>query len=225
MVSTTTAPSAVKPAAAAPAALYLKEEVQAAIDGIISYLTPNCELHRRVAKAFAEGDYRTVKRLASTNLSDSFSKAYMYLCSAPKLTPGTDNILAESARAAAFYCRQQTLQDLGQGAASVSHPGKAIASVLFALESLSTYEASKIFQQAFKHYQDGDVVELSTLALSKLDEPFLQAVRALAFSGEASTHLDSQEYLREAVVFTADAKEAEVLQNLSKIIEDNLKFL
>ncbi|NJO64801.1 MAG: hypothetical protein HC836_43720, partial [Richelia sp. RM2_1_2] len=54
-----------------------------------------------------------VKRLASTNLSDYYCKSLGYLGGALKLTPNTDTILAESARAAADFNREKVLSQLG----------------------------------------------------------------------------------------------------------------
>ncbi|WP_392533801.1 hypothetical protein [Nostoc sp. C117] len=67
--------------------------------------------------AFIEGDYQTVKRLAATNLSDNFCKSLGYLGGALKLTPNTDTILAESARAAAEFDKERTLKKLGNAIA------------------------------------------------------------------------------------------------------------
>lgn len=90
------------------------EKVQQAIDAILDTLgTPENDLHTEAYKAFRQGDYQTVKRLASTNLSDYYSKALGYLGGALKLTANTDTILAESARAAADFKREKTLQQLG----------------------------------------------------------------------------------------------------------------
>jgi hypothetical protein len=75
--------------------------------------TPETELHRKALAAFQDGDYQTVKRLASTHLSDYFCKALGYLGGALKLTPNTDTILAESARAAADFVKEKTLTRLG----------------------------------------------------------------------------------------------------------------
>jgi hypothetical protein len=59
------------------------------------------------------GVYQIVKRLAATNISDYYCKALGYLGGALKLTPNTDTILAESARAAADFVREKTLAQLG----------------------------------------------------------------------------------------------------------------
>lgn len=90
------------------------ERVNQAVNAIVEVLgTPETELHSKAYSAFANGDYQTVKRLASTNLSDYYCKALGYLGGALKLTPNTDTILAESARAAADFSREKTLNQLG----------------------------------------------------------------------------------------------------------------
>lgn len=94
------------------------EKVQQAIDAILDILgTPENELHKLAHEAFRRGDYQTVKRLASTNLSDYYCKALGYLGGALKLTPNTDTILAESARAAAEFTKEKTLHQLGDAIA------------------------------------------------------------------------------------------------------------
>ncbi|MEH2363569.1 hypothetical protein [Nostoc sp.] len=92
------------------------EQVNKAIEAILNVLDvpePGNDLHAKALSAFANGDYQTVKRLASTNLSDDYVKALGYLGGALKLTPNTDIILAESARAAADFARERTLRKLG----------------------------------------------------------------------------------------------------------------
>jgi len=90
------------------------EKVNEAIAAILKTLgSPETELHRKAIAAFQSGDHQTVKRLASTHLSDHYCKALGYLGGALKLTPNTDTILAESARSAADYVREQTLTRLG----------------------------------------------------------------------------------------------------------------
>lgn len=90
------------------------EKVQQAVDSILNTLgNPEKNLHTEAYEAFRQGDYQTVKRLASTNLSDYYVKSLGYLGGALKLTPNTDTILAESARAAADFAREKTLQQLG----------------------------------------------------------------------------------------------------------------
>ncbi|MDX2245067.1 MAG: hypothetical protein NW224_30690 [Leptolyngbyaceae cyanobacterium bins.302] len=74
---------------------------------------PESELHSKALTAFQSGDHQTVKRLASTHLSDYYCKALGYLGGALKLTPNTDTILAESARAAADFAKEKTLAQLG----------------------------------------------------------------------------------------------------------------
>lgn len=90
------------------------EKVNQAITAILETLgKPEVELHNKALTAFENGDHQTVKRLASTNLSDCYCKALGYLGGALKLTPNTDTILAESARAAADFSRERTLNQLG----------------------------------------------------------------------------------------------------------------
>lgn len=90
------------------------EKVNQAITAILETLgSPEIELHNRALAAFQSGDHQTVKRLASTHLSDYYCKALGYLGGALKLTPNTDTILAESARSAADYVREKALARLG----------------------------------------------------------------------------------------------------------------
>lgn len=94
------------------------ERVNQAISAILDTLgEPKTELHNRALTAFQGGDHQTVKRLASTNLSDYYCKSLGYLGGALKLTPNTDTILAESARAAADFARERTLARLGNAIA------------------------------------------------------------------------------------------------------------
>lgn len=103
--------------ATAPAA-FTTEQVQNAVDAILAVLgEPETDLHRQAFAAFTSGDHQTVKRLASTNLADYYCKALGYLGGALKLTPNTDTILAESARAAADFSREKTLKQLGNAIA------------------------------------------------------------------------------------------------------------
>jgi hypothetical protein len=95
------------------------EQVQKAVDAILEVLgQPETNLHSQALNAFNSGDHQTVKRLASTNLSDYYCKALGYLGGALKLTPNTDTILAESARAAADFSREKTLRHLGAAIAN-----------------------------------------------------------------------------------------------------------
>ncbi|BBD63340.1 hypothetical protein NIES2109_61900 (plasmid) [Nostoc sp. HK-01] len=94
------------------------EKVTAAVDAILEVLgTPETELHNKALAAFQSGDHQTVKRLASTNLSDYYVKALGYLGGALKLTPNTDTILAESARSAADFAKEKALKQLGEAIA------------------------------------------------------------------------------------------------------------
>ena len=90
------------------------ERVNQAIGEILSTLgDPESDLHQKAMAAFQAGDHQIVKRLASTHLSDYYCKALGYLGGALKLTPNTDTILAEAARAAADFVREKTLARLG----------------------------------------------------------------------------------------------------------------
>jgi len=94
-------------------------QVQQAVDAIIEVLgQPENNLHHEALTAFQSGDHQTVKRLASTNLSDYYCKALGYLGGALKLTPNTDTILAESARSAAEFVKEKTLHQLGAAIAN-----------------------------------------------------------------------------------------------------------
>lgn len=89
------------------------DKVNTAIQAILQVLgEPETELHQQALQAFQNGDYQAVKRLASTNLGDVYCKSLGYLGGALKLTPNTDTILAESARAAADHARQKALHYL-----------------------------------------------------------------------------------------------------------------
>ncbi len=91
------------------------EKVNLAVNAILEVLgNPENDLHSQALAAFESGDHQTVKRLAATNLSDYYCKALGYLGGALKLTPNTDTILAESARAAADFARERILQELGR---------------------------------------------------------------------------------------------------------------
>jgi hypothetical protein len=90
------------------------ERVNLAIAAILAVLgDPETDLHSEALSAFRRGDYPLVKRLSATHLSDSYCRALGYLGGALKLTPNTDTILAESARAAADFVREKTLTQLG----------------------------------------------------------------------------------------------------------------
>ena len=90
------------------------ERVQIAVKAIVDVLgEPQTDLHRRAFAAFERDDHQLVKRLASTNLSDYYCKSLGYLGGALKLTPNTDTILAEAARAAADFAKEKTLIWLG----------------------------------------------------------------------------------------------------------------
>lgn len=90
------------------------ERVNKAVEVILAALgEPEKDLHTEAFAAFQRGDHQIVKRLAATNLSDCYCKALGYLGGALKLTPNTDTILAESARAAADFVKEKTLAQLG----------------------------------------------------------------------------------------------------------------
>jgi hypothetical protein len=97
--------------ATAPA--FTAEKVQAAVDAILETLNDGITvLHGEALAAFKRGENDRVKRLASTNLADSYCRSLAYLGSALKLTPNTDTILAEAARAAADFAKERELQRL-----------------------------------------------------------------------------------------------------------------
>ncbi|MEP0914545.1 hypothetical protein NDI45_26950 [Leptolyngbya sp. GB1-A1] len=87
--------------------------VQNAVDVILKTLgEPQTAQQKQALKSFRDGDSTLIKRLSIANLQDNYIKCLGYLISAPKLTPQTDTILAESARAAADHVRDLTLTSL-----------------------------------------------------------------------------------------------------------------
>ncbi|MBD2083367.1 hypothetical protein [Leptolyngbya sp. FACHB-17] len=93
---------------------FTAEKVNKAVSAILETLgEPEADLHKNALEAFQRGDHATVKRLASTNLTDNFCKSLGYLGGALKLTPNTDTILAESARAACEHLKEKHLVKLG----------------------------------------------------------------------------------------------------------------
>lgn len=99
------------------------DRVQAAVEAILEVLgNPTNSLHSEAIAAFKAGNHSRVKRLASTNLGDHYCRSLGYLGSALKLTPNTDTILAESARAAADHAREQALLKLGEAIATALEP-------------------------------------------------------------------------------------------------------
>lgn len=74
---------------------------------------PRTNAQKEALEAFQESDANTIKRLSVLNLQDNYIKCLGYLVSAPKLTPQTDTILAESCRAAADHVRDVVLTTLG----------------------------------------------------------------------------------------------------------------
>lgn len=94
-------------------------QVLEAVNAIIDVLgTPETNAQIDALSAFHKNDHQAVKRLASTNLSDNYCKSLGYLGGALKLTPNTDTILAESARAAAEVAKERTLKQLGAAIAA-----------------------------------------------------------------------------------------------------------
>ena len=91
------------------------DSVSKAVNAILDSLgVPTNSTQAEALKAFQNGDYQRVKRLASTHLGAYYIKSLGYLGSAFKLTPNTDTILAESARSAADFTREKTLTELGK---------------------------------------------------------------------------------------------------------------
>ncbi len=98
---------------------FTTERVSSAVQAILDVLgEPETDLHRQALAAFQSGDHQRVKRLAASNLSDYYCKSLGYLGGALKLTPNTDTILAESARAAAAFVEEKTLHQLGEAIAA-----------------------------------------------------------------------------------------------------------
>lgn len=96
-----------------------REKVEKAVAEILNVLgEPRLGIHKQAREAFSLGNHQLVKRLATTNLSDYYCKSLGYLGGALKLTPNTDTILAEAARAAADFQKEKTLQQLGDAIAS-----------------------------------------------------------------------------------------------------------
>ena len=92
-----------------------KTAVEVVAIAIVKTLGDPVEPYQKEAlDAFNVGDYATVRRVAATHLSDSFSRSLAYLGSAYKLTPNTDTIVAEACRAAADHARDRELRMLGQ---------------------------------------------------------------------------------------------------------------
>ena len=90
------------------------ERVQAAVEAILNVLgEPATQQQKQAIEAFHSGDSATIKRLSLLNLTDNYLKCLGYLVSAPKLTPNTDTILAESARSAAEHAKDVVLATLG----------------------------------------------------------------------------------------------------------------
>jgi hypothetical protein len=90
-----------------------QQGVSDAVKEILTVLgQPQAEFQQEALNAFNNNDHATVKRLAATHLSDYYCKSLGYLGGALKLTPNTDTILAESARAAAEVVKERTLYQL-----------------------------------------------------------------------------------------------------------------
>lgn len=77
---------------------------------------PSTDLHREAFAAYHAGDSARVKRLSTLNLSDSYLRCLGYLVSAVKnpSLPTIDTLLAESARAAADFAKEETLNRLNK---------------------------------------------------------------------------------------------------------------
>jgi hypothetical protein len=89
------------------------DRVQATVEAILNVLgEPATEQQKQALEAFHSGDSATIKRLSLFNLTDNYLKCLGYLVSAPKLTPNTDTILAESARSAAEHAKDVILAKL-----------------------------------------------------------------------------------------------------------------
>ncbi len=95
---------------------YEPQKVQAAVKIILDVLRGQAykDVHHEALDAFIREDHGRVKRLATMYLSDSLFRSLGYLGSALKLTPNTDTILAEAARAAADFQRECCLYSLGK---------------------------------------------------------------------------------------------------------------
>lgn len=97
-----------------------KDRVAAAVQVILETLgEPASEIQAEALRAFYAGDAALIKRLSVGNLSDNYLKCLGYLVSAPKLTPNTDTILAESARSAAEHVKDRTLTHLSKAVMNV----------------------------------------------------------------------------------------------------------
>lgn len=108
------------PVSLTPASLSAPTEaqVQNAISAILEALgVPDTPVRQEALSAFKQSEFQLCKRLAATHLSDNYCKALGYLGGALKLTPNTDTILAEAARAAAEVRKERTLQQLGDAIA------------------------------------------------------------------------------------------------------------
>jgi hypothetical protein len=98
---------------------FSKEGVETAVAAILEALgSPTNGSQAEALKAFQQEDYARVKRLGTANLGDNYIKALGYLGSAFKLTPNTDTILSESARAAAAHVQDTILASLGSAIAA-----------------------------------------------------------------------------------------------------------
>jgi hypothetical protein len=94
------------------------ESVQSAVNAILETLgEPETPSQTEALTSFKSGDGARVKLLAALHLTDNYIKSLNYLISAPKLTPNTSTILAESARSAADHVKDKTLAQLGEALA------------------------------------------------------------------------------------------------------------
>ena len=93
---------------------FTTDQIQQAVDAILAVLgEPETELHQEIMGAIVKKDFDMAKRLAAANLRDNFCKSLGYIGGAYKLTANTPTILAESARAAAEFSKERTLDRLG----------------------------------------------------------------------------------------------------------------
>ena len=197
--------------------LYLAEQVSVAIDAIVKALVPNTDLEREAAAAFSSGNHTLVKRMASTHLDSYFCKAYAYLTSAPKLSPGTDNILGESARATAKHVAQTVLADLGRLLAEDERSATQKA-IYESLTSSTTSDQS----QAVEYFAEADAPKLESLYYQNLGNPFYKALWSLKLAESDSS---SRSHLAVAAQAAAENAEMRTLSALSNSIADALQHL
>lgn len=101
---------------------WTEAKVGKAVEEILQVLgEPITPAQQEALTAFEQNSYGRVKQLSVAHLSDNFLKSLGYLGSAYKLTPNTDTILAESARAAAAYAQEKILSQLGSKIEGIFH--------------------------------------------------------------------------------------------------------